>query len=225
MSVLSVSVVGACYTGGELIRLLSMHPKVKLSMVTSRKNAGKPVSSEIPVLRGKLNLKFKQPDISRITDKCDIVFIATPHTVSMEMAHQIVEAGVRVIDLSADFRLKSPELFEKYYSVKHKAPYLPEEDIYGLSEINREKIKSARVVACPGCFSTSAILGLYPIAKKQLIKETVFIDAKTGSSGLGRNPSLADNHPEGANIARSYSPGEQRHIPEIEQGAIAVFKH
>ena len=215
---LNVGVVGASgYAGGELVRLLSTHPKVSISMVTSRRNAGKPVSNEIPILKGRLNIKFEEPDPPKIIEKCDFVFMATPHAVSMELTPQILEVGIKVVDLSGDFRLKNPEIFKRYYGVDHKAPDLLDEAVYGLPEINREKIKNARLVACPGCFATPSIIALFPLVKEKLIREHVFIDAKTGSSGAGRTPSPADHHPERTNMVRPYSPGEHRHVPEIEQ--------
>jgi len=216
---MKVGILGASgYVGGELLRLLLRHPKVEVSVATSSRNAGNFVFRVHPNLRGWTKLKFVMPDLSKIMDECDILFVATPHGVSSTFMPQIIETGMPVIDISADFRLKDPNAYVKWYHWKHKCPELLEKSVYGLPELHREEIKKAQLVACPGCMATTAILALAPIVKSGKIeKNRIIADFKVGSSGGGARPSLASHHPEHYSVVRPYKPVGHRHTAEIEQ--------
>ncbi|RLG58759.1 N-acetyl-gamma-glutamyl-phosphate reductase, partial [Candidatus Geothermarchaeota archaeon] len=196
---------GAGYVGGELLRILLQHPEVEVSCVTSRSNAGEYIYRIHPNLRGFTDLKFIPPVVSKITDKCDIVFSAAPHGAMVKFTKEIVETGVKVIDLSADYRLKDPFLYEKYYGFRHPYPDLLEKSVYGLPEIHRNEIKNAFLVACPGCTATSAILSLAPLLAI-MEQQVIVVDAMEGSSAGGSSPRMASHHPERANIIRPYKP-------------------
>ncbi|WP_019672620.1 N-acetyl-gamma-glutamyl-phosphate reductase [Psychrobacter lutiphocae] len=224
---LQVAIVGGTgYTGVELIRLLSSHPKVSIKWLTSRAEAGKPVASVFPSLRGVSDLVYS--DLGEQTVDalagCDVVFFATPHGVAMQQAQNLVNAGVKVIDLAADFRLQSLEAFEQWYQHKHACPELLKQAAYGLPEVNREAIKSAQVIGNPGCYPTTAILGLKPIIEAQnaqntqLIEPSIIIDAKSGVSGAGRQAKLHLNYAETTDNFNAYGVTGHRHLPEIEQG-------
>ena len=162
---------GTGYTGVELLRLLARHPQVELQAITSRAEAGQPVSVLFPNLRGKLDLVFSEPDLDTLL-LCDVVFFATPNGVAMGMVAELLEAGVRVIDLAADFRLKDADLWQQWYGMKHACPDLLDEAVYGLVEVNREQIKQARLVANPGCYPTAVQLGFLPLLEAGLIEPT-----------------------------------------------------
>lgn len=215
----SVAVVGASgYTGGELLRLLTMHPHVKIAVVTSEKSSGSPVSSVFPHLASLLPLSFEALSIDGIAKRADMIFLALPHTKSFAPAAACLAAGKRVIDLSADYRLKDPGLYEAWYQTPHPHPHLLKEAVYGLPELHRTDIRKAKLVASPGCYPTAAILQLAPLVSKGLLKpETVVIDAKSGVSGAGRSPALPYHFPEAHESIEAYKVGEHRHIPEIEQ--------
>lgn len=209
---------GSGYVGGELLRLLLGHPKVEVTTITSRKYAGEFVFGVHPNLRGATSLKFVQQDLSRIADNCDLVFTATPHGASVVLVPKLLEVGLKVIDMSADFRLKNPEGYVKWYGWEHSSPELLKEAVYGLPELYRQEIKKARLVACPGCMAVAAILGLVPLVKNKLIeRDRIVVDAKIGSSGAGSTPSLATHHAEKFGGVRPYKPVGHRHIAEIEQ--------
>ncbi|MFQ6080964.1 MAG: N-acetyl-gamma-glutamyl-phosphate reductase [Candidatus Bathyarchaeia archaeon] len=209
---------GSGYVGGELLRLLLHHPKVEVTTITSRKYAGEFVFGIHPNLRGATSLKFVQQDLSRIADNCDLVFTATPHGASVGLVPKLLEVGLKVIDMSADFRLKNPEGYVKWYGWEHSSPELLKEAVYGLPELHREEIKKARLVACPGCMAVAAILGLAPLVKNKLIEgDRIVVDAKIGSSAAGSTPSLATHHAEKFGGVRPYKPVGHRHIAEIEQ--------
>jgi len=214
-----VGVVGGSgYVGGELLRLLLSHPKVEVTTVTSRRHAGEFVFMVHPNLRGATQLKFTPYNFSQITENCDLVFTATPHGSSVNLVPELFEAGLKVIDMSADFRLKNPEDYVKWYGWKHPSPELLEEAVYGLPELHRQEIKNARLVACPGCMATSTILGLAPLVGSEAVeKERIVVDAKIGSSGAGNKPSPATHHAERFGGVRPYKPVGHRHIAEIEQ--------
>ncbi|PNK59958.1 N-acetyl-gamma-glutamyl-phosphate reductase [Psychrobacter sp. FDAARGOS_221] len=224
---LQVAIVGGTgYTGVELIRLLSSHPEVTIKWLTSRSEAGKPVASIFPSLRGISDLVYS--DLGEQTvealAECDVVFFATPHGVAMQQAQKLVDAGVKVIDLAADFRLQSLEAFEHWYKHQHACPELLKQAAYGLPEINRDAIKSAQVIGNPGCYPTTAILGLKPIIdaqnadNKQLVESRIIIDAKSGVSGAGRQAKLNLNYAETTDNFNAYGVTGHRHLPEIEQG-------
>ncbi|MEM1539786.1 MAG: N-acetyl-gamma-glutamyl-phosphate reductase [Candidatus Bathyarchaeia archaeon] len=209
---------GSGYVGRELLRLLLFHPKLEVTSVTSQKYAGEYVHTIHPNLRGITQLKFIHYNLSEIKNNCELVFTALPHGTAVKFVPELLEAGLKVIDMSADFRLKNSENYVKWYGWLHPAPELLKEAVYGLPELHRDEIKEARLVACPGCISTSAILALAPLVKSDLIDNgRVIIDAKIGSSGGGSNPSLASHHPERASGTRPYKPVDHRHTPEIEQ--------
>jgi len=216
---MKIGILGASgYVGGELLRLLLRHPKVEVAVATSSRNAGDFVYRVHPNLRGLTKLKFVKPDPSKITDECDLLFVATPHGVSSTFMPQLLETGMPVIDISADFRLKDPEAYVKWYHWKHRCPELLEKAVYGLPELHREEIEKAQLVACPGCMATTAILALAPIVKSgRAEKNRIVADFKVGSSGGGAHPSLASHHPEHYSVVRPYKPVDHRHTAEIEQ--------
>jgi len=209
---------GSGYAGGELLRLLTNHPKVKIKFVTSEKYKNLPVFLIHPNLRG-LNLNFNS--IEDIKKKVDLIFIALPNGLSMEYIDKLIPFSKKIIDLGADFRLENEKEWFYWYQKKHKNPKLLKKFVYGLPEIYREKIKKSSFVACPGCEATVSILALYPLVKENIIKENpIIIDAKMSSSQSGKNYSLATHHPERAGCVRSYAPSGHRHTAEIEM----VFK-
>ena len=215
-----VGVVGASgYTGGELLRILSIHPEVEVTIATSREFAGKPVSFvHVNLRRYYSNLKFTNVSIDELTSKCDLVFINTPTGVSQKITPKLLESGLKIVDLSPDFRLKNPRDYEVWYGVKHEAVDLLSKAAYGLPEIHREEIKNTDLVACPGCNATASILALTPLVESNIIDlEHIVVDVKVGSSEAGRKPNLGSHHPERANVMRPYSVEGHRHAAEIIQ--------
>jgi len=209
---------GSGYVGGELLRLLLLHPQVEVTMVTSRQSAGEYIFNSHPNLRGLTQLKFVPQDIAGLQKNCDLVFTATPHGGSVNLAPTLLEAGLKVIDMSADFRLKNPADYETWYGWKHTHPELLQEAAYGLPELHREEIKKARLIGCPGCMATATILALAPIIKADLIdKNHIVADLKVGSSGGGSKPTVASHHPERFGGVRPYKVVGHRHIGEVEQ--------
>ena len=206
---------GSGYTGGELLRLLLRHPKVEVAQVTSDSMAGKPIGRAHPNLRKVTDLTFTpHSDL----EPCDLLFLAMPHGRSMgRMSQFLVRAG-KVIDLSADFRLKDPALYREYYGVEHPRPDLLAQSVYGLPELHRQAIRQATLVSGPGCIATAAILAIHPLAKAGLIDpERLVVDAKTGSSAGGVDGGTASQHPERSGVMRIYAPAGHRHTAEIEQ--------
>jgi N-acetyl-gamma-glutamyl-phosphate reductase len=209
---------GTGYTGIELLRLLAQHPQVELAAITSRQEAGRAVSDLYPSLRGRVSLAFAQPDQAPLT-KCDVVFFATPNGVAMGEARALVDAGVRIVDISADFRIKDVAEWERWYKVKHAAPELVAEAVYGLCEVNREKIRGARLVANPGCYPTAVQLGLLPLVEAGAVDlDHLIADAKSGVSGAGRKLEQNLMYAESADNFAAYAMGGHRHWPEIRQG-------
>jgi N-acetyl-gamma-glutamyl-phosphate/LysW-gamma-L-alpha-aminoadipyl-6-phosphate reductase len=227
VSTMRVGVIGATgYIGGELLRILLRHPKVEVSIATSREMAGEFVFRVHPNLRGVTNLKFNDLNLSKLTDNCDLVFTATPHGASMKIIPQILEVGLRVIDMSADFRLKNPNDYPKWYNREHSCPDLLKESVYGLPELHRSEIKDAKLISCPGCIATSAILALAPIIKENAVEnDRIIVDAKIGSSGAGGKPSLSTHHAERFGVVRPYKPVGHRHTAEIEQELSNIAKN
>ncbi|MBE9536399.1 MAG: N-acetyl-gamma-glutamyl-phosphate reductase [Proteobacteria bacterium] len=218
----AVIVGGTGYTGLELIRLLLGHPRVKLTAITSTTQAGKTVTDFFPSLNGKTDLSFEPFDCKRIADAAGLAFTALPHGASMDVVSQLVEAGLKVIDLSADFRLKNLADYNEWYG-EHKSPELLEKAAYGLPELNGEEIKDASLVANPGCYPTSAILPLYPLLKDGVIdSKTVVINSASGLSGAGRVPASGNIFCEANENFKAYKVGEHRHTPEIESVLSAV---
>jgi N-acetyl-gamma-glutamyl-phosphate reductase len=208
---------GTGYTGVELLRLLARHPQAKIAAITSRKESGMPVADMFPSLRRVIDLKFTTPDEADLKS-CDVVFFATPHGVAMDMGPDLVRAGVKIIDLAADFRLKDPAQFTKWYKMEHKALDLLEEAVYGLPELNRAALKKARVVGMPGCYPTTMQLGLKPLLDARVIDPTHLIsDSKSGVSGAGRKAELNLIYSEVADNFMSYGVSGHRHHPETVQ--------
>lgn len=215
---IKVGIVGGTgYTGVELLRLLVNHPKVEVSVITSRAEQGVPVSELFPSLRGHLDLAFSTPDWSALA-KLDVVFFATPHGVAQSMMNELISRGVRVIDLSADFRLRDQQLWEHWYNQDHACPELIEQAVYGLPEINRAAIKDAQLVACPGCYPTAIQLAMIPLLEKNLIDvERLICNAATGVSGAGRQAKVDMLLTEASDSFKAYGVAGHRHLPEIEQ--------
>lgn len=220
---IKVGVVGGTgYTGVELLRLLAGHPQAELVVITSRSEAGKPVSELFPNLRGSLELAFSEPDIEQLSS-CELVFFATPNGTAMGMTPQLLEAGVRVVDLAADFRLRQADLWQQWYGIPHACPQLLEQAVYGLPEINRAAIVQARLVANPGCYPTAVQLGFLPLLEAGLIStEHLIADAKSGVSGAGRQAVTGSLLCEASENFKAYGVGGHRHLPEIRQGLEAV---
>ncbi len=212
---IKVGIVGGTgYTGVELLRLLAVHPDVQLTAITSRKEDGLPVADMFPSLRGRVNLAFSAPDKVDLK-QCDVVFFATPHGVAMAQAPELLAAGVKVIDLAADFRLKDQATFEKWYKIEHSCPELLQEAVYGLPELNREDIKKARLIANPGCYPTTMQLGFYPLLKNKLVDTSSLIaDAKSGVSGAGRKAEIGTLFSESSDNFKAYGVSGHRHTPE-----------
>jgi N-acetyl-gamma-glutamyl-phosphate reductase len=219
MTVTRVAVAGASgYTGAELVRLLAQHPRVTLTAVTSEKSAGASVASVFPHLGNVVRLTFEALAPEVLSQRADVVFLALPHTKSMGAVGACLPAGVKVIDLSADFRLKDPGTFEHWYQTAHSHPDLLRQAVYGLPELHRTEIAQANLVASPGCYPTAAILQLAPlIAHWLVLPDSIVIDAKSGISGAGRSPALPYHFPEAHESLEPYKIGLHRHIPEIEQ--------
>jgi N-acetyl-gamma-glutamyl-phosphate reductase len=216
---IKVGIVGGTgYTGVELLRLLATHPKVLLHIITSRSEAGMAVCELFPNLRGHVDLTFTVPDVEQLVE-CDVVFFATPHTVAMALVPELIKRGTRVIDLSADFRLKDANVWEHWYNMPHTCPELLEQAVYGMPEINREKIKTAQLIATPGCYPTATQLGFLPLLENDVIDPKQLIaDAKSGVSGAGRKAAIGALLTESAENMKAYAVAGHRHLPEIEQG-------
>jgi len=209
---------GTGYTGVELLRLLLPHPEVEVSIVTSRADAGKRVDEIYPNQRGYCDAVFTEPTIDSLAN-CDVVFFATPNGTAMSMAEALLSQGVKVIDLSADFRLKDAAEWSRWYGMEHASPNLLAEAVYGLPEINREKIKQARLIACPGCYPTAVQLGFLPLLENHLIDNAHLIaDVKSGVSGAGRKAQLSSLMSETGESFKAYAVAGHRHLPEIVQG-------
>ncbi len=216
---IKVGIVGGTgYTGVELLRLFAMHPQVQLQAVTSRKEDGMPVADMYPSLRGRVDIAFSSPDNARLND-CDVVFFATPHGVAMAQAPELLAAGVKVIDLAADFRLQDIAVFEKWYKMPHSCPELLKEAAYGLPELNRENIRKARLIGNPGCYPTTMQLGYAPLLKAGVIDASHLIaDCKSGVSGAGRKAEIATLFSEASDNFKAYGVSGHRHSPEtLEQ--------
>lgn len=216
---LKIGVVGGTgYSGVELLRLLAQHPHCQLTVITSRQEAGTPVAAMFPNLRGQVGIDFSAPSDAALK-QCDVVFFATPNGVAMQQARMLFDAGVKIIDIAADFRIKDITTWEKWYGMKHACPELVAEAVYGLPELNRESIKQARLVANPGCYPTSVQLGFMPLIKAKLVDlEHLIADAKSGVSGAGRKAEVATLFSEASDNFKAYGVGGHRHHPEISQG-------
>lgn len=220
MSIINVAIIGGTgYTGVELLRLLAQHPNARVQAISSRAEAGRPVADIYPNLRGHYDLAFSDPkdvDFSGI----DVAFFATPHGVAQATVQSVLDAGTKVIDLSADFRIRDIDIWETWYSQDHQCPELVGEAVYGLPEVNREQIKSARLIACPGCYPTSIQLGLKPLLEIDglINTHTIVANAASGSTGAGRQANVDTLFTEVSDSFKPYAVGGHRHLPEIEQG-------
>ncbi len=215
---LSVGVVGGTgYTGVELLRLLVSHPEVSLKMVTSRSEDGQRVADLFPNLRGFTDICFSEPDVDALAE-CDLVFFATPNGTAMKMVPALLDKGTRIIDLAADFRLQDPAVWVTWYGMEHACTDVLADAVYGLPEINRDAVRTANVVANPGCYPTAVTLGFLPLIEKGLVDEQHLIaDAKSGVSGAGRGASVATLQAESAENFKPYAVDGHRHLPEICQ--------
>ena len=225
---IKVGIVGGTgYTGVELLRLLAQHPEVELTAITSRKETGMPVAEMYPSLRGRVSLAFSDPATAPLGE-CDVVFFATPHGVAMAQAGDLLAKGTKVIDLAADFRLRDPAEFERWYKMPHSRLDLLEESVYGLPEVNREAIRKARIIGLPGCYPTSVQLGFLPLiepAAGDLIEvDTLIADCKSGVSGAGRKAEVHTLLAEASDNFKAYGVSGHRHWPEIRQGLSAIAK-
>ncbi|NMG56392.1 N-acetyl-gamma-glutamyl-phosphate reductase [Aromatoleum aromaticum] len=220
---IKIGVVGGTgYTGVELLRLLARHPEANLVAITSRGDAGMPVCDMFPSLRGRVDLRFVTPQDAAL-DRCDVVFFATPNGIAMQQARELVDAGVRLIDLAADFRIRDVGEWEKWYGMKHASPELVAEAVYGLPERNRERIRSARILANPGCYPTAVQLGFLPLVEAGVVDLSHLIaDVKSGVSGAGRKAEVHTLFAEAADNFKAYAVAGHRHLPEIRQGLEAM---
>ncbi len=217
---IKVGIVGGTgYTGVELLRLLSEHPQVELTAITSRKEDGMPVADMFPNLRGRVALRFQTPDAAALHD-CDVVFFATLHGVAMSQAEELLGHGVRVIDLAADFRLQDTRVFQDWYKMPHACPAILAQSVYGLVELNRAKIAQAKVIGNPGCYPTTVILGLAPLIEggKHLVDVShIIADCKSGTSGAGRKAEVSTLYSEAGDNFKAYAVKGHRHHPEITE--------
>jgi N-acetyl-gamma-glutamyl-phosphate reductase len=209
---------GTGYTGVELLRILALHADVEIAAVTSRADAGQRVDQTYPSLRGYCDALFSQPELETLAH-CDVVFFATPNGTAMTMAPALLEKGVKVVDLSADFRLQNVAEWQHWYGMTHACPELIAEAVYGLPEVNREAIRRARLVACPGCYPTAVQLGFLPLLEAGLVDNAHLIaDVKSGVSGAGRKAELSSLMSEAGESFKAYGVAGHRHLPEIRQG-------
>ncbi|OYY94522.1 MAG: N-acetyl-gamma-glutamyl-phosphate reductase [Hydrogenophilales bacterium 28-61-23] len=216
---------GTGYTGVELLRLLAQHPEVELTAITSRKEAGMPVAEMFPSLRGRVSLAFSTPDEAPLKS-CDVVFFATPNGVAMQQTRELLDAGVKVIDLAADFRIQDVAEWSKWYGMEHACPDLVAEAVYGLPEVNREKIKGARLIANPGCYPTAVQLGFLPLVEAGVIDTGWMVaDCKSGVSGAGRKAEIGALFAECSDSFKAYAVAGHRHLPEIRQGVARMAGH
>lgn len=222
---LKVGIVGGTgYTGVELLRLLSVHPNVTLTAITSRGDAGTPVANMFPSLRGYVDLVFTDPAQANLS-QCDVVFFATPNGIAMQQTRELLASGVRVIDLAADFRIQDIATWEKWYAMTHACPDLVATAVYGLPELNREAIKTAQLVANPGCYPTAVQLGFMPLLEAGVVDPSYLIaDAKSGVSGAGRKAEVHSLFSEAGDNFKAYGVSGHRHLPEISQGLTAMAK-
>ncbi len=216
---INVGIAGATgYAGKELIKVLLHHPNARITGLYSTSEEPKAISDIYPEFRGKINLPCNRLELKELVSKCDLVFLALPHTISMDIVPGLLGAGKRVIDLSADYRLKDPKIYEHFYKAKHKDESGLKESVYGLPEINRGKIKNARLVANPGCYSTAAILALAPlVALAPAELGAIIIDGKSGVTGAGKKMAPELLFPEVNEDFKAYKVNVHQHIPEIKQ--------
>jgi len=215
----NVGIVGATgYAGEELIKILLRHPGVKITYLSAKIDKPIPISEIFGYLKGRLEIICELPDYKRMASLCELLFMALPHTVSMEMVPYLLKENLKIIDLSADYRLRDIKNYEKFYNVKHKSPQIIKEAVYGLPELYREKIKKAKLIANPGCYPTAGILGILPALIADLIEtDSIIIDAKSGFTGAGRKPDLNNIFSEVNENLKAYKVNIHQHMPEIEE--------
>ncbi len=223
---IKIGIVGGTgYTGVELLRILARHPKAQLASITSRKEAGMPVAEMFTSLRGCVDLKFSDPKDAGLLS-CDLVFFATPNGIAMMQAQALLSAGVKVIDLAADFRIKDIAVWEKWYGMTHACPELVQEAVYGLPEVNRDMIKGARIVANPGCYPTATQLGFLPLVEAGIVDvQHLIADTKSGVSGAGRKAETHILFSEASDNFKAYGVAGHRHLPEVRQGLARAAGH
>lgn len=216
---IKIGIVGGTgYTGVELLRILAEHPEAEVVCITSRSEAGMPVAEMYSSLRGHFDLTFSEPDVDVLAG-CDLVFFATPHGVAMRMVPELMKTGVRVVDLSADFRLKDLDTWATWYGMPHESVTWAEQAVYGLPEVARDAIRDARLVANPGCYPTAVQLGFLPLLEEGLVDASRLIaDAKSGASGGGRQGKIGMLHGEVGESFKAYGASGHRHLPEIREG-------
>ena len=218
MNKIKIGIIGGTgYTGVELLRLLVSHPNAEVTLITSRSEAGRKVSDLFPSLRGFTDLEFTKPEPSSFK-QCDVVFSATPNGIAMTHARQLLDQGVKLIDLAADFRIKDVAVWERWYGMTHACPELIEQAVYGLPELNRANIKNAQIIANPGCYPTATTLGFLPLIENDLVDiNDLVADTKSGVTGAGRGASVANLYSEVNDSFKAYAVGGHRHQPEISQ--------
>ncbi|MEP4149593.1 MAG: N-acetyl-gamma-glutamyl-phosphate reductase [Halioglobus sp.] len=216
---IKVGIVGGTgYTGVELLRLLALHEEAEVVTITSRAESGRRVDELYPNLRGHYDIAFSEPDVAQLA-ACDIVFFATPHNVAMNLVPELLQAGARVVDLSADYRIRDAELWSRWYGEAHASPDILKQAVYGLPEVNREQIAGATLVACPGCYPTSVQLGLIPLLARGLVdSQHLIASSASGVSGAGRQAKVDNLLSEVSDSFKAYAVSGHRHLPEIEQG-------
>ena len=214
---MKVGIVGASgYVGGEVLRLLLSHPNAEVSMVTSRQHVGDYLHRIHPSLKGFTDLKFSELDYDKMSDQCDLVFTAVPHGTATDIVKALYDRGMKIIDLSADYRLHNPDDYVKWYGWEHTNPDYLQKSVFGVPELHREEIKKSQLVSCPGCMAVTSILALNPLIKHDLIDiEHIIVDSKIGSSGAGAG--AGTSHAMRAGVIRPYKPAKHRHTGEIEQ--------
>jgi len=220
---IKIGIVGGTgYTGVELLRLLAQHPDAELTAITSRGEAGTAVSDMFPSLRGHVDLKFEDPAKANLA-ACDVVFFATPNGIAMQQAPALLAAGVRVIDLAADFRIRDVAEWERWYGMQHACPDWVAKAVYGLPELNRDTIRGAQLVANPGCYPTAVQLGFMPLLESGAVETGHLIaDAKSGVSGAGRKAETHILFSEAGDNFKAYGVAGHRHLPEIRQGLTSM---
>ncbi len=223
---MKVGVVGASgYVGGELLRLLVSHPKVEVTIVTSRQRAGEYVHRVHPSLKGFIDLTFSPMDIEKLANSSDLVFTSVPHGKANKVVKDLYERGMRIIDLSADFRLKNPKDYIKWYGWEHPFPDLLSKSVYGVPELHRAEIKRSQLVSCPGCMAVTSLLAIKPLIENSLVDtEHIVVDSKIGSSGAGAQANAGTHHAMRYGVIRPYKPGKHRHTGEIEQELTLVAR-
>lgn len=216
---MKIGVIGASgYVGGELLRLLVTHPLIEISMVTSRQKVGEYVHRVHPNLKGFINLTFSDLNIDKLTDGCDLVFVSVPHGKSNKLVNELYKRGIKIIDLSADFRLHNAKDYTKWYGWEHPYPEMLSKSVYGVPEFHRDKIKTSQLVSCPGCMAVTSLLALQPLIQNDILDvKHIVVDSKIGSSGAGGKANSSTHHAMRYGVIRPYKPAKHRHTGEIEQ--------